>query len=268
MSRPLRLAAGLAGLAVLAFHIWNRDPTWRLVAPEAPFLALAFPAFALLGAPWRVGEPRSPSLRAAAATSALLVVGHLLDSTLLLAAAWSCLLAITLASSGVATDHPRPWTIFVLAATGFPWIATDLAGIAWPFRVSAAAVVAAVLGGLGHPAAAVGPLVHLDGIAISVDAACSGLGTLQACLLPAAFLQALPDSPRRSPLALLALVIGLAWLTNVTRVVALTGVVLGFGPAAARGPAHTAIGVAVVVIPALALSRHFRPPATAPAALR
>lgn len=259
MKPHVRLAAGLGGLAVLAVYTWTRDVTWRLVAPEAPLLVLVFPGFALLGRPWSESEARPPSLSFAAATSALLVAGSVLESTFLLAAAWTCLLRITLALAGVATAHPRPASLYVLVAAGFPWLATDLADLAWPFRTSAASIVAAVLGGIGHRAAAHGSLVHLDGIAISVDDACSGMGTLQACLLPAAILQALPGSRRRSPLALLALVVALAWLTNLVRVLALSGLAVTLGPAAARGPAHTAIGLVVMLLPVLALSRMLDP---------
>lgn len=103
----------------------------------------------------------------------------------------------------------------------------------------------------------------MSGIALSVDASCSGMGALQACLLPAAFLHALPGSPRWSPVSLLALVIALAWLTNLTRVLVISTVALTLGIGAAKGFLHATIGLLVLVIPVLVLGSLLGPGANA-----
>lgn len=257
------LTASTLALLALGTHIWTHDRTWRAAAPEAPALLAVFPLVWLLGRPWTAakGPPRaSVCFHTTALAAALLTVGAVLSSTLALAAGWACLLRVSLAHARVSSGHPRPDALYVLAATGFPWLATDLGGVSWHLRTAAAAATAWVLGGLGVSATASGPLIELSGLTLHVDQACSGLGALQTLIVLAAVLQALPGSPRRAPAGLLAATVLLAFCANVLRLVVLAGLAHAAGVQAARGVVHSVAGLAVLLLPAAALTALAGPP--------
>jgi len=251
-------------MAALGAHIWMRDDAWRALAPGAPALLALFPVAFMLGRPWsRVDEPAPARPGATVAGGALLVGGTLLGSTLALALGWAALLGLILERAGVRTSHPRPAALLALAALGFPWLATDLAGLAWPLRTSSASAAAAVLSALGSDVQAQGPLLRLRGVVVSVDASCSGLGALQACLVLAAIGYARPGPAARSPAALAGAACGLAWAANVMRLVGITAIASTLGVGVARGEAHAATGLAALLGPAALLALYARPRAVA-----
>lgn len=245
-------------MGALAVYVWTRDDSWRLLAPEAPLVMLVWPLLYLLGRPWSGPErtrARSPERRHLVCAVLLLSVGTLTQSVLALALGWTALLRLGLVALGVSPTHSRPSRLIALGAMGFPWLASDLGGLAWHLRTIAASAVAALLSAAGAPASASGPVLQLGTLTVLVDESCSGMGALQVFLLLAATLLAAPDATDRSPVMVWAAAGAMALLANVLRVLGLSMLAYGWGADAARGVLHPAVGAAALIVPALLLVR-------------
>lgn len=245
-------------MGALAAYVWTRDDSWRQLAPEAPLVMLVWPLAYLLGRPWNGPsrpEARSPARRHIACAALLLSVGTLTQSVLALALGWAALLGLGLGVLGVSPTHPRPSRLIALAAMGFPWLASDLSGLAWHLRTLAASVVAALMATAGAHATASGPVIQVGTLTVLVDESCSGMGALQVFLLLAATLLAAPDAADRSPVMVWAAAGAMALLANVLRVLGLAMLAYGWGADATRGLLHPVVGAAALVLPALLLAR-------------
>lgn len=252
--------AGVFGvlMGALAAYVWTRDDSWRLLAPEAPLVMLIWPVLYRLGRPWSGPShtaARSLRRRHVVGAALLLSVGTLTQSVLALALGWTALLWLGLVALGVSPTHPRPSRLIALGAMGFPWVASDLSGLAWHLRTTAASTVAALLSVTGAPATASGPVIQVGALTVLVDESCSGMGALQVFLLLAAALLAAPDAADRSPVMVWAAAGAMALLANVLRVLGLALLAYGWGADAARGLLHPVVGTAALVLPALLLAR-------------
>lgn len=140
------------------------------------------------------------------------------------------------------------WTQAIVAVAGFPWLLYEMTALGWLFRFSGAAVVGSFLEVLGLSVKREGTMILAQGVPISVDVACSGLGALQAMALAGAAL--LPGELRpgwRAAVAV-ALLLPLAWLANTVRIATLALMAVTFGPAAASGPWHGVIGWCALMV--------------------
>lgn len=240
-------------MGALAVYAWTRDDSWRNLAPQAPLVLLMWPLLFQLGRPWSGPSPgaaRTPPRSSVIAAAFVLGLGTLTQSVLLLALGWAALLRLGLDALGVSTAHPRRARLLALSAMGFPWLATDLAGLAWHLRAGAAHAVAALLRSAG--AVAEGAVIRLGGLTVLVDESCSGVGALQVFLLLAAVLMAAPSTVAR-PTVVWPAAFALALLANVLRVLGLVALALTCGVEATRGPLHAAVGAAALLGPAILL---------------
>lgn len=247
---PGDLLLGAAGAAAV-MRLWAR----HLAAPGSETLVLAavLPLVVVLGRPWSRGPGVTRAPRGALALA--LAVGLAADVSVLTAVGGVGLLADALARAGLRSAHPRPAALAVLGVAGCPWIGGDLDAVADLFRWTEASAVAALARACGIAATAAGPRIDAPGLTVLVDASCAGMATLQACVLVAAVVQVLPGDRGRGLTARVAEVVAVAWGANVLRLAALVAIALALGPDAARGPAHEAVGLASMALPALALAR-------------
>lgn len=238
----------MAGLAALAALIWARDRTWLRSPEDSLPLLLALPLAAWLGRPWRWKTTVEAAYRPALATAmGCLMAGSILDLTSLLALGWTSALWAWLRPRLESEDHPRIFRLLVLPWMAFPWIMLDAQSIGWWFRLSGAWTVEhlGAIAGLTVTRQGTGMLVQ--GLPVSVDAACSGLNVLQSLFVAGSALAYLHFS--RSPLYWwnLALLLPAAWLANTLRILAITGAALTWGPGFAMGLFHTWGGMVVLL---------------------
>ena len=235
----------LLALVVLAILIWIRDRAWQGEMADTLPVALALPLFAWLGHPWKWRDRAAP-LRRAPIVGGLLVafVGLAFDLTLLLAVGWCVLLHAALVS--LTTDYPR--RLLALALLGFPWIAQSAATVGWWFRLSGAQAAGGLFSAMGFAVERDGTFLTVQGLALSVEAACSGLHVLQALLVAGTVLVCLHVPPGRRFWIFLAALVPLAWLANTARIITLGVAALSWGAEFAMGWFHQFGGWIVLCI--------------------
>jgi EpsI family protein len=122
-----------------------------------------------------------------------------------------------------------------------------------PLKELVSSIVAHALAFVGHTVTLGGVVITVDGQEMLVADACSGLNSIVS-LLALGLLYAHLRRATRARMALLVLaVIPIAVAANVLRVLALALVVTHYGPEAAQGWVHEALGMSVFVIALLFL---------------
>ena len=235
----------LLALVVLAILIWIRDRAWQGEMADTLPVALALPLFAWLGHPWKWRSQAAPLPRAPLAAGLLfLAAGLAVNLTLLLAAGWCLMLHAALVS--LTTAYPR--RLLALAMLGFPWIAQSGAQVGWWFRLSGAGAAGGLFSVLGFEVQREGTFLTVQGLPLSVEAACSGLHVLQALLVAGTVLVCLHVPPGRRFWLFLAALVPLAWLANTVRIITLGVAALSWGADFAMGWFHQFGGWIVLCI--------------------
>ncbi|HUR60232.1 MAG TPA: archaeosortase/exosortase family protein [Opitutaceae bacterium] len=243
MKRDFIFAATLAGFGVF---IWCRDLRWLANADDILPIAAGIPVFIWMLWPLRRATPVVPvRLPVILVAAALFAVGTALNSNLVLAVSWSTLLYAWLAARLAAARRTELKRLLVLPLFSFPWIATDFTELGWLFRLSGAAAVEQTIGALGIAVARAGTFLTVNGFALSVEPACSGLNGLQALIMGGTMVAFLHlGAHRHYWLGLLAIPLA-AWAANYFRILSGAAVASSLSPeAAARwiGPLHSAAG--------------------------
>lgn len=233
-------AASLGLLAAYAAAIWFRDTAWLAGWDDTVAVLAALPLAVWLGRPWRlrrVPERVPPGwLALAAVLSALGAVGGWI---VVMAAGWTLLVGLWIRAHVEPGKGPPRLRLLPLLFLAFPWMALELPGVGWSFRLSGAAVVGGLFDLLRLDVQRSGTELFVQGMTISVEPACGGLNVLQALLVAgAAVVYTKIDSSRAYWLGLLALPL-MAWLANTARIFALSFTALTFGAGFARGAWHS-----------------------------
>ncbi len=222
---------------------------WRAVqqgdmslADAAPLL-IAFPLAWHLGQPWSLNRRHPCSWPTLGAAIAAVALGESLSLPFLSGLGW----VLAVAASGLlhSLSSIPPKRLLILPLLGFPWL-VGAGGLGWYFRLSAAWISELAFSAAGFDLTREGTQLSIQGEPLSVEAACAGLGSLQAMLLAgtAAALLELGRS-RRFWLAL-PILAAAAWLGNTLRVLLLSAVTLSSGHAFASGWFHNVSGWAVL----------------------
>lgn len=239
----------LSVLVGLGAFIWGRDLGWLAAAEEVLPILAAFPLFIWLISPWKFRTEQEPiQPRALAVAATLVALGILLDLTFLLAAGWTALLWAWLSVRLEPVAVSRARRLLLLPLLAFPWITLDLQSIGWWFRLTGAAATAELFQLTGFETVREGTNLLINGRPISVEAACSGMQTLQSMLVAGvvtAFI-ALGNSKRYWPNLLILL--PLAWLSNTLRIIVLSLATILISPEFAQGAFHDWGGIAVVLL--------------------
>ncbi len=242
--------AWLSALALLAGYVWFRDRTWWGVAEDVLPILIALPLFVWLGQPWRLrpGQPFSIGIVYVVVAAVLLILGAVFDFCLPAATAW-CLAFWAWASRRCeTTDLPRIRRLLPLALLAFPWVTLDLQPVGWWFRLSSAITVEQLFSSLSFTVTRTGVELLVQGLPISVDAACSGLKALQSLLIAGVVLTFVMKGTSRSYWVNLLLLFPLAWVANTCRILAICVAAMTWGSNFAMGVFHAWGGLAVLVV--------------------
>ncbi len=234
---PMVCLAVLAGYAGL---IWWSMPQW-LAAPSDTLPVLAgLPLIWWFGRPWIFRrEAIRPSLTVVALAASLILVSAASGIAVLMALSWMVLLAIWMHTFVTPHAFRHRWQLLVLGLLAFPWVNSDGQTIGWFFRLSGAYTIEHAFRALGFVVERQGTMLLIQGLPISVEPACAGLGVLQAMLIAGAVV--IYTQCRRNSdfiLGLLFLPV-MAWLANTTRIFTLSATALTFGSDFARSAFHT-----------------------------
>lgn len=240
----------IALLVLLAIFIWLRDTAWMTSSDDTLPVLVALPLFVWMGMPWRFIEDKPFSLSPwkIAFTVVLFLVGILFNSTLTLAFAWTYLLWIWLEERTEVGSHKMIFRLLVLPFISFPWITLDADRIGWLFRLTGAATTAAFYHLLGFDVDQEGTNIVINKLPISVEAACSGLNTLQSMLIAGTIVNYVILGETNRYWWNFLLIIAIAWVANTLRIIALSAAALLWGSEFALGPFHTWGGWAILLV--------------------
>lgn len=238
-----RTAPPLAPLLLVAIFalIWCLDLRWWRLSPDVLCVTLLLPLAWYLASRHPAGEPSKPRLSSLAALG--LVAGIVFQQITLIAFSWAWL-AVGFVFPATTLPAGRLW---LLAAGAFPWMLVDGQEIGWWFRLSGSAVTARIFEAAGCEVVARGTFLEVNGLPISVEAACGGLRLLQVLLSGGVALSFLRFHRAKGFWWMVALLPALAWFANTLRIVVITAWGLRFGADSAAGAFHT-WGAMVVVI--------------------
>lgn len=226
-------------LLVLAVFIWLRDTTWALTSEDTLPILVGLPLFYWVGRPWNFSKPLSdfPTIPLVI-TAALFLVGILINSVLVLTLGWTYLLWKWLTLRTPEQDHPTILKLMILPIMSFPWITLDAQPLGWWFRLSGAYVTGAFYSWLGFNVKVEGTNILIDNLPISVEAACSGLNTLQSMLIAGSLIAFLYLGKTNRYWWNLPVLVVVAWLANTIRIMVISAVAMAFGPEYALGAFH------------------------------
>jgi exosortase/archaeosortase family protein len=244
--------AWIAGLIASAAYIWARNRSWLPTADETLPILSGFVFLVWLPWPWVLSSDRLPARRGPCmAALGLGLLGLLLDSTLILAGAWTLLLWSWLSVRVSPGQRERLRMLMVLPLLAFPWIATDLARLSWYFRISAAAATEMLFRWSQFHVVREGTYLTVNGFALSVEPACSGLNGLQALLTAGTALAYLRLRHTRLFWPSLLLLPIAAWIANLLRILFAAGLGAELSAASAArwvGPLHLVAGWFAIVV--------------------
>jgi exosortase/archaeosortase family protein len=132
--------------------------------------------------------------------------------------------------------------LLLLPLLGFPWLVGAAGGIGWQFRESAAWVAEQVFSAAGFSMVREGTRLSIQGERLGVEAACAGLGSLQAMLLAGAAAASMELGQSRRFWFCLPFLFAAAWLANTVRVLLICAAALTAGHEFASSSFHGLIG--------------------------
>ena len=240
----------LAGLFALSVYVWFRDRTWWGAAEDVLPILAALPLMVWLGHPWKfqlIGKS-FPKIGLLMLAAILLVLGAVLDLCLPAALAWivvfGCWMGYRLEPAG----RMRVCRLLPLALLAFPWVTLDFQLVGWWFRLSSAVTVENLFSWIGFSVTRTGVELLVQGLPISVDAACSGLKALQSLLIAGVALTYVIVGNSPHYWINLPLLIPLAWLANTARILSICVAAMTWGSDFAMGVFHAWGGLAVLVV--------------------
>lgn len=240
-----------AALAALAAYVWLRDSSWFGAAEDVLPVLAGLPLFYWLGQPWKLRKENAafslPTVYLASA-ALLLVVGSVFDLCLPAAVAWVLALWAWIVRRCDPEDFGRIRRLLPLALLAFPWVTLDLQPLGWWFRLSSAIAIEHVFSVIGFSVTRQGVELLVQGLPISVDAACSGLKALQSLLISGVVLCFVMMGKRQSYWLNVAALLPLAWIANTCRILVICVAAMTWGSSFAVGVFHAWGGLGVLVM--------------------
>lgn len=239
----------IGALLFLALFIWFRDTSWMSSSDDTLPILVALPVFVWLGWPWSFYQ-ESPPLKPNAFIIPIVIflAGIVTNLTLLLTLSWVWLLWVWLKNRLDPSTHSSVKKLLILPLMAFPWVALDAGQLGWWFRLSGAWVTAQVFSFLGSNVVQEGTNLLINGLPISVEAACAGLNTLQSMLIAGTVVAYVILGHTNRYWWNLPVLIAMAWLANTLRIVVLSFAALFFGTNFAMGSFHTWGGWLVLML--------------------
>jgi EpsI family protein len=143
---------------------------------------------------------------------------------------------------------PLAFLLFYVPLPGFV-----LEAATGPLKQMVSAVVASTLSLVGYTVERAGVVLLVDGNEMLVADACSGLNSIMSLFALALLYAHLRGASARRTLLLVASIVPIAVAANILRVLALVLITVHFGPEAAEGVIHEALGLSVFVAALLML---------------
>jgi len=238
----------VTALTLLAVLIWVRDITWITAAADTLPILIALPLFYYFGSPWIYDEvDRTLPVSAIALGVIGYLVGIVANLTLLLAISWTWLLWTWVRIRFIPKVSKKACKLLILPIMAFPWVTLDATQVGWYFRLSGAQTTASLYSKAGANVIQEGTRILINGIPISVEAACSGLNTLQSMLIAGSIIAFIFLEKSRLFWLALPLLVAIAWVANTFRISVLTYAALAVSPEFALGAFHTWGGWLVIV---------------------
>jgi len=235
----------LAVLVVLAAFIWLRNRSWLDSSENSLPILAGLPVFIWLGSPWKWrSEPAELPLSGVIG----FLLGIILEMTLLLTLAWTVVLWCWLSRRIVSTSLDNLRKLMVLPLFSFPWILLDFERIGWWFRLSGAWFVEKVFLLLQFDVTRQGTDVVVQGLPMSVEAACSGINALQSMLIAGTVLAFIFLGRSTRYWWNLPVLVVMAWMANTLRILVITVAALAVSPAFAMGTFHNWSGWLVLCL--------------------
>ena len=229
----------VALLVFLALFIWLRDRTWMSTSDDTLPIIVSLPLFAWLATPWEWREDTLPFNKTWITVSILsFTIGIVTDFTILLAFGWTTLMWSWLSVRLNPTSLPTIKKLLILPMMAFPWVALDAQPIGWWFRLSGASVAAKLFLVGGLSVTQEGTQLVINGIPLSVEAACSGLNTLQSMLIAGSIVAYLYLGKAKDYWTNLLWLPIMAWIANTIRIITIGIAALAISPEFAMGPFH------------------------------
>ncbi len=236
-------------LAILAGFIWLRNTSWITTFDDTVPLLIALPLFIWLGSPWKFKKEEDPlSGKWLVLTAVLFLTGILFNLTFILGLGWSALLWTWLSSRVEPGSNPSLSKLFVLPIMAFPWVIMDATNLGWWFRLSGAWVAAKFFILTGSDVQYAGTSVVINGLPISIEAACAGLNTLQSMLIAGSVVAYLLLKDTNRFWWNLPLLFIMAWAANTLRIILLASAALLVSPEFALGSFHTWGGWLILMV--------------------
>ena len=237
----------LAVLAILGVATWSEGGTPTHDAEGVAIVGLVLAAVVLRPQGFRQdAKPLPPALWMPAVV--LYVLGVFSGLLFPRALGWT-LLAGALLQSRVRYDETVPLLrLLPVAVLSFPWIATDLSGLSWSFRVTGAGFASSCFEFAGLDVVRQGMSFSVEGFPVEVSPDCSGMVALQSIMMIGSIM-ALRLFPRSLHFWIVLLALpGLAWLVNSLRIMTLTVLGLSTDVVVASGGAHDVVGWVITLI--------------------
>jgi EpsI family protein len=143
---------------------------------------------------------------------------------------------------------PLAFLVFYVPLPGFM-----LEAATGPLKQMVSAVVASTLSLVGYTVERAGVVLMVNGNEMLVADACSGLNSIMSLFALALLYAHLRGASARRTLLLVASIVPIAVAANILRVLALVLITVHFGPDAAEGAIHEALGLSVFVAALLML---------------
>jgi exosortase/archaeosortase family protein len=235
-------------LIALAAFIWLRNTAWMTSSDDTLPILVALPLAIWLGMPWKLKEEKrflAPLWVIGAAV--LFLAGILTDLTILLACGWTACFYAWQKEHLEEASLKRAKALSALVIMAFPWVTLDAVPLGWYFRLSGAYVTAFVLNFFGYDVVQKGTNITVGNTEILVEAACSGLNTLQSLLIAGITLAFFTFDNCRRVFANIPNLFAAAWIANTTRIFLIVLLSVYLSPEFVLGPFHIWLGWATIV---------------------
>lgn len=237
------------GLLFLAIFIWMRDLAWVTSSDDTLPILVSLPLFVWLGMPWKwSSSPPEYSKDLLVVGVCFFCAGIGLNITFLLTIGWVVLMTVWMKARLQKETLSHYYKLLVLPIMAFPWIALDFDSLGWWFRLSGAWVADNVFSWTGFDVSREGTLLKINGLTISIEAACAGLNTLQSMLISGAVVAYLILGNTSHYWFAFPFIFLMAWVANTIRILVICVIGLLVSPEFIMGPFHIWTGWFVLIL--------------------
>lgn len=237
------------GLFLFALFIWLRDLTWLATSDDTLPVLIAIPLFIWFGNPWKFRQDPEPiSVNMLATAVILMLVGVVINLTIMLSFSWVLILWAWAKASLEPSTFPKVKKLLILPLIAFPWITLDLQPVGWWFRLSGAWTTAHVFSFFGYNVVQDGTNLVINQLPVSVEAACAGLNTLQSMLIAGSIANFIILGESNRYWYNIPMLFVLSWVANTIRIIGISVAALMVSPEFAMGEFHTWGGWGILLV--------------------